>query len=85
MYSIKTQFYGQIKFELHFFSSKCILSVSYGMVSSNMYYYTRVMSQLFLDTSVSKTEKTNFKTLSTMEDFWKVQIGILVFEYNMPQ
>lgn len=30
------------------------------------------MSQLFLDTPVSKTEKTNFKTLSSMEDFWKV-------------
>lgn len=30
------------------------------------------MSQLFLDTPVSKTEKTTFKTLSSMEDFWKV-------------
>lgn len=30
------------------------------------------MSQLFLETPVSKTEKTNFKTLSSMEDFWKV-------------
>lgn len=37
-----------------------------------MYYYTRVMSQLFLETPVSKTERTDFKTLSTMDDFWKV-------------
>jgi len=37
-----------------------------------MYYYTRVMSQLFLETPVSKMEKTDFKTLSTMDDFWKV-------------
>lgn len=46
--------------------------VTYGMMSSSVYYYTRIMSQLFLDTPVSKTEKTNFKTLSSMEDFWKV-------------
>lgn len=51
--------------------SLCV-PVTYGMMSSSVYYYTRVMSQLFLDTPVSKTEKTNFKTLSSMEDFWKV-------------
>ncbi|XP_060103057.1 polycystin-2 [Heteronotia binoei] len=54
----------------------CILS--YGMVSSSSYYYTRVMSQLFLETPVSKMEKTNFKTLSTMEDFWKFTEGPLL-------
>lgn len=48
------------------------LAVTYGTVSSSMYYYTRVMSQLFLETPVSKMEKTDFKTLSTMDDFWKV-------------
>nr|XP_054206162.1 polycystin-2 isoform X1 [Homo sapiens] len=54
----------------------CILT--YGMMSSNVYYYTRMMSQLFLDTPVSKTEKTNFKTLSSMEDFWKFTEGSLL-------
>lgn len=54
----------------------CILS--YGMVSSSIYYYTKVMSQLFLDTPVSKMETTNFKTLSTMEDFWKFMEGPLL-------
>ncbi|XP_012660780.1 polycystin-2 isoform X1 [Otolemur garnettii] len=54
----------------------CILT--YGMMSSNVYYYTRMMSQLFLDTPVSKTEKTNFKTLSSMEDFWKFTQGSLL-------
>ncbi|XP_026916345.1 polycystin-2 [Acinonyx jubatus] len=54
----------------------CILT--YGMMSSSVYYYTRVMSQLFLDTPVSKTEKTNFKTLSSMEDFWKFTEGALL-------
>uniref|UniRef100_A0A7N5JGZ7 Polycystin-2 n=1 Tax=Ailuropoda melanoleuca TaxID=9646 RepID=A0A7N5JGZ7_AILME len=54
----------------------CILT--YGMMSSSVYYYTRIMSQLFLDTPVSKTEKTNFKTLSSMEDFWKFTEGALL-------
>lgn len=49
-------------------------AVTYGTVSSSMYYYTRVMSQLFLETPVSETERTDFKTLSTMDDFWKVII-----------
>lgn len=53
------------------FGSLCVL-VTYGMTSSSVYYYTRIMSQLFLETPVSKTEKTNFKTLSSVEDFWKV-------------
>lgn len=60
------------------FFFKFILTVSYGMVSSSTYYYTKVMSQLFLDAPVSKMETTNFKTLSTMEDFWKVEIVIWV-------
>lgn len=51
--------------------SLCV-AVTYGMMSSSVYYYTRVMSQLFLDTPVSKVEKTSFKTLSSVEDFWKV-------------
>ncbi|XP_039217129.1 polycystin-2 isoform X2 [Crotalus tigris] len=56
-----------------------VLSIlSYGMVNSNIYYYTRVMSQLFLDTPVSKMEKTNFRSLSTMEDFWKFTEGPLL-------
>ncbi|XP_054845999.1 polycystin-2 [Eublepharis macularius] len=54
----------------------CILS--YGMVTSNTYCYTKVMSQLFLETPLSKMEKTNFKTLSTMEDFWKFAEGPLL-------
>ncbi|GAB1289916.1 Polycystin-2 [Apodemus speciosus] len=51
----------------------CILT--YGMMSANVYYYTRTLSQLFIDTPVAKTEKTNFRTLSSMEDFWKFAEG----------
>ncbi|XP_031192915.1 polycystin-2 isoform X1 [Mastomys coucha] len=58
---------------LFFLIVLCILT--YGMMSSSVYYYTRTLSQLFLDTPVSKTEKTNFKTLSSMEDFWKFTEG----------
>lgn len=51
----------------------CILT--YGMMSSNVYYYTRTLYQLFIDTPVSKTEKANFKTLSSVADFWKFAEG----------
>ncbi|KAL6110817.1 pkd2 [Pungitius sinensis] len=51
----------------------CILT--YGMVSANMYYYTKVMSQLFLDTPLSAGDPSTFRSLSTMEDFWKFTEG----------
>lgn len=58
-------------------------TVTYGMVSANMYYYTKIMSQLFLDTPLSPGDPATFRTLATMEDFWKVkmsQILLLVFQ-----
>ncbi|XP_041048078.1 polycystin-2 isoform X2 [Carcharodon carcharias] len=54
----------------------CILT--YGMVSSNMYYYTKVMANLFLDTPFSENEKTNFRSVSNMDDFWKFTEGPLL-------
>ncbi|XP_075888699.1 polycystin-2 [Nelusetta ayraudi] len=51
----------------------CILT--YGMVSANMYYYTKVMSQLFLDTPLSPGDPATFRSLSTMDDFWKFTEG----------
>uniref|UniRef100_UPI00398EA1B4 polycystin-2 n=1 Tax=Pristiophorus japonicus TaxID=55135 RepID=UPI00398EA1B4 len=54
----------------------CILT--YGMVSSNMYYYTKVMSSLFLDTPLSEHEKSNFRSMSNMDDFWKFTEGPLL-------
>lgn len=48
------------------------LPVTYGMVSANMYYYTKIMSQLFVDTPLSPGDRSTFKDLSTMEEFWKV-------------
>lgn len=56
-------------------------TVTYGMVSANMYYYTKIMSQLFLDTPLSPGDPATFRTLATMEDFWKVKMSpILVFQ-----
>ncbi|XP_059821491.1 polycystin-2 [Hypanus sabinus] len=56
-----------------------VLCIStYGMVSSNMYYYTKVMSNLFLDTPFSENEKTNFRSIASMDDFWKFTEGPLL-------
>ncbi|XP_030643868.1 polycystin-2 [Chanos chanos] len=49
--------------------------LTYGMVSTNMYYYTKVMSQLFLDTPLASGDPTTFKSLSTMEEFWRFTEG----------
>lgn len=49
-------------------------TVTYGMVSANMYYYTKVMSQLFLDMPLSPGDPATFRSLATMEDFWKVRM-----------
>lgn len=59
--------------------------VTYGMVSTNMYYYTKVMSQLFLDTPVDNGDPTTFKTLSSMGDFWKVGIIIYHMSFTLPR
>uniref|UniRef100_A0AAQ5ZF22 Polycystin-2 n=1 Tax=Amphiprion ocellaris TaxID=80972 RepID=A0AAQ5ZF22_AMPOC len=56
-----------------FLITLCILT--YGMVSANMYYYTKVMSQLFLDTPLSAGDPSTFRSLATMEDFWKFAEG----------
>ncbi|KAM9329984.1 polycystin-2 [Gastrophryne carolinensis] len=52
--------------------------LTYGMVSSSMFYYTKVMTQLFLDMPISSSEKTTFKTLMTKDDFWKFAEGPLI-------
>lgn len=57
-------------------------AVTYGMVSANMYYYTKVMSQLFLDTPLSPGDPATFRTLVTMEDFWKVTMSNLCYCFS---
>ncbi len=49
------------------------MTVTFGMTSPTMYYYTKVMSELFLDAQFPETKNT-FRGLTTMQDFWRVSI-----------
>ncbi|XP_050390964.1 polycystin-2 isoform X1 [Patella vulgata] len=46
-----------------------ICVITFGMTSTTMYYYTKVMSDLFLDTPNSKAG--TFRTLTNVDDFWR--------------
>ncbi|XP_072866773.1 polycystin-2-like protein 2 isoform X2 [Chlorocebus sabaeus] len=48
------------------------------MVNPHMYYLNKVMSSLFLDTSVPGEERTNFKSIRSITDFWKFMEGPLL-------
>ncbi|XP_060697748.1 polycystin-2-like protein 1 [Hemiscyllium ocellatum] len=52
----------------------CLLT--YGMTSSNAYYYTKVMSNLFLSTAVDSG--VTFQTIHSMADFWSYAQGPLL-------
>ncbi|XP_061857083.1 polycystin-2-like protein 1 isoform X1 [Colius striatus] len=52
----------------------CLLT--YGMTSSNAYYYTKVMSELFLQTSSGG--HVSFQSISSMADFWLYAQGPLL-------
>ncbi|XP_072095929.1 polycystin-2-like protein 1 [Mobula birostris] len=52
----------------------CLLT--YGMTSSNAYYYTKVMSNLFLSTAVDT--RVTFQTIRNMNDFWDYAQGPLL-------
>lgn len=58
-----------------FLSILCI--VTFGMTSPTMYYYTKVMSELFLDTQFPETKNT-FRGMTTMHDFWRFSQGPLM-------
>jgi len=47
------------------------------MTSATHFYYTKVMQELFLDTTFPETKNT-FRGLSTMADFWRFSEGPLV-------
>ncbi|XP_031240865.1 polycystic kidney disease 2-like 1 protein [Mastomys coucha] len=52
----------------------CLLT--YGMTSSSAYYYTKVMSELFLHTP--SDSGVSFQTISSMSDFWDFAQGPLL-------
>ncbi|XP_015979751.2 polycystic kidney disease 2-like 1 protein isoform X3 [Rousettus aegyptiacus] len=51
-------------------------TVTYGMTSSSAYYYTKVMSELFLHTP--SNTGVSFQAISSMEDFWDFAQGPLL-------
>ncbi|XP_070595298.1 polycystin-2-like protein 2 isoform X2 [Erythrolamprus reginae] len=59
-----------------FLTDLCILT--FGMVSTDMYYLNRVMANLFLETPLSEKENTNFKTMGSITDFWQFLEGPLL-------
>ncbi|XP_033621511.1 polycystic kidney disease 2-like 2 protein [Fukomys damarensis] len=61
---------------LIFLINLCILT--FGMVNTHMYYFNKVISSLFLDTSVPGDERTNFKSICSITDFWKFMEGPLL-------
>lgn len=61
------------------FSLICFFSVTFGMVSTDMYYLNKIMSNLFLETPVSEKKSTNFVTMNSIADFWMVNCLICIF------
>nr|XP_045012353.1 polycystic kidney disease 2-like 1 protein isoform X2 [Jaculus jaculus] len=53
-----------------------ICLVTYGMTSSSAYYYTKVMSELFLQTP--SDTGVSFQAISSMADFWDFAQGPLL-------
>uniref|UniRef100_A0A8B9PNQ1 Polycystin 2 like 2, transient receptor potential cation channel n=1 Tax=Apteryx owenii TaxID=8824 RepID=A0A8B9PNQ1_APTOW len=59
-----------------FLTDLCILT--FGMVSTDMYYLNKVMSHLFLETSSSEAGGITFRSLGSTADFWKFAEGPLL-------
>ncbi|KAJ7316448.1 hypothetical protein JRQ81_002610 [Phrynocephalus forsythii] len=59
-----------------FLADLCILT--FGMVSTDMYYLNKVMSSLFLETPLSDTDQTDFTTMSSIAHFWQFLEGPLL-------
>ncbi|XP_004681071.1 PREDICTED: polycystic kidney disease 2-like 1 protein [Condylura cristata] len=57
-----------------FLADTCLLT--YGMTSSSAYYYTKVMSELFLHTPADSG--VSFQAISSMVDFWDFAQGPLL-------
>lgn len=58
---------------LVFITILCILT--FGMTSSTMYYFTKVMRDLFVETTMSN--RNTFKDITTMKEFWMYADGPL--------
>ncbi|NXY86335.1 PK2L2 protein, partial [Alcedo cyanopectus] len=52
--------------------------VTFGMVSTDMYYLNKVMSQLFLEPSSSEDNMRSFASIDSREAFWRFAEGPLL-------
>ncbi|XP_055481530.1 polycystic kidney disease 2-like 2 protein [Psammomys obesus] len=59
-----------------FLINLCILT--FGMVNPHMYYLNKVMSSLFVDTSLPSDERSSFRSIRSITDFWKFMEGPLL-------
>ncbi|XP_040614009.1 polycystic kidney disease 2-like 2 protein isoform X4 [Mesocricetus auratus] len=59
-----------------FLINLCILT--FGMVNPHMYYLNKVMSSLFVDTALPDDERSSFRSIRTITDFWKFMEGPLL-------
>ncbi|XP_038186988.1 polycystic kidney disease 2-like 2 protein isoform X1 [Arvicola amphibius] len=59
-----------------FLINLCILT--FGMVNPHMYYLNKVMSSLFVDTSLPNDDRSSFRSIRSITDFWKFMEGPLL-------
>ncbi|NWU55677.1 PK2L2 protein, partial [Dromas ardeola] len=59
-----------------FLTDLCILT--FGMVSTEMYYLNKVMSQLFLEPPFSEDSQSGFGSIESRADFWRFAEGPLL-------
>ncbi|XP_051019817.1 polycystic kidney disease 2-like 2 protein [Acomys russatus] len=59
-----------------FLINLCILT--FGMVNPHMYYLNKVMTSLFVDTSLPNDERSSFRSIRSIADFWKFMEGPLL-------
>ncbi|XP_052011806.1 polycystic kidney disease 2-like 2 protein isoform X2 [Apodemus sylvaticus] len=59
-----------------FLINLCILT--FGMVNPHMYYLNKVMSSLFVDTSLPDDERSSFRSIQSITEFWKFMEGPLL-------
>ncbi|MGH0116354.1 UNVERIFIED_CONTAM: hypothetical protein FKN15_035658, partial [Acipenser sinensis] len=55
-----------------------LVAVTFGQISTDMYYHTKVMSKLFLESSLSEKDTSNYKSVGSMEDIWTYFEGPLL-------
>ncbi|XP_031221166.1 polycystic kidney disease 2-like 2 protein isoform X2 [Mastomys coucha] len=59
-----------------FLINLCILT--FGTVNPHMYYLNKVMSSLFVDTSLPDDERSSFRSIRSITEFWKFMEGPLL-------